>query len=196
LVIFIILLSGCGRSANSITAEPPSETIKLLFEKAADTLKDYTSEEPLYILDKDFNNMAFEESAEGVHKSYECKIISNCTYIKTLLKYQQAVDHYSEIFTGEALDSFLSKYFYDVDGDLYVNSAGGMSGFGIENIRIAYINQSNGEYFYQVKYDHTTWFENYPSKCHFSVKNIDGNYKISDIDYLSGFITDYPYASK
>jgi hypothetical protein len=112
------------------------------------------------------------------------------------LKYQQAVDHYSEIFTGEALDSFLSKYFYDVDGDLYVNSAGGMSGFGIENIRIAYINQSNGEYFYQVKYDHTTWFENYPSECHFTVKNIDDNYKISDIDYLSGFITDYPYASK
>jgi hypothetical protein len=82
--LLVILLSGCGRSVNFsvYNTKPPEETVKALFEKATNTIKDYVAEEPLCILDRDFDNKAFEESAEGVHKPYECKIISNCTYKK------------------------------------------------------------------------------------------------------------------
>jgi len=207
-MIFILLFAaGCasGETSSTDSAGPPSETITTLFEKAAGTLRDYTAEEPLYVLYRDFNGKAFEMIDGVIDFSNLHKTIDNCSYLKTLLKYQQAVDKYSEIFTGEALDSFLSKYFYDIDGDLYVNCAGGMSGFDIENITITYINQNDGEYFYQVTYDHVIPYEDanfelqyevYPSECHFTVRNIDGNYRISSIDYLSNFFTDYPYASK
>lgn len=45
MAIIVIILSGCGINVNSVTAEPPSETVKALFEKAVNTIKDYTAEE-------------------------------------------------------------------------------------------------------------------------------------------------------
>jgi hypothetical protein len=66
-----------------------------------------------------------------------------------------------------------------------VNSIGGMTGFEIKNIKVTFVNKNSGVYSYQATYDHVTEFETAPGKCHFSVMDADGKYKISDIDYLS-----------
>jgi len=202
LFVAAVLLCGCGKNVDSSAsaALPPEETVQSLFEEAAGIIRDYVVDESDEALDADFDGKAFKKIDGGYTLSGLEKSIDGIRYYKTELSYQQAVDYYSEIFTGEALDSFLSRYFYDVDGNLYVKSAGSMTGFGIDHIEITYMSQSGGEYFYQVAYDDVAGFEEItfsPDECHFSVKNVDGDYRISSIDYLSdfyfAFLPDYYY---
>ena len=186
-VFLVVLLGGCGKSVDpsASTALPPEETVQTLFEEAANTIKDFVTEDPRDALDMDFDRKAMKKNIDSSYDYGEPKAFNSGSYFQTALTYQQAVEHYSEIFTGKALDSFLSRFFYDVDGALYVTGVGGMSGFGIENIKVTLINQSVGVYSYQAAYDHVTEFETSHGESHFSVKSVDGNYRISDIDYLS-----------
>jgi len=198
ILLFVFLLCGCGKSVDSSAsaALPPEETVQSLFEEAAGIIRNFVTEDPRDALDMDFNGTAIIKAADGAYDFSEQKTINGCPYCKTALTYQQAVDHYSEIFTGEALNSFMPRYFYDDGGALYVNGVGGMSGFGIDHIEITYMSQSDGEYFYQAAYNHVMGFEETelsPSECNFSVKKVDGEYRISTIDYLSAFLADYPY---
>lgn len=187
LVLVVVVLSGCGKSVNSSVSstEPPIETVKTLFENAADVIKSYLISGASNALDNDFNGKAFKGVDGEIQFGKLLKTIDGRQCFETVLTYQQVFDKYSEIFTGTALDTFLSAYFIDSNGVLYVNDIGGMSGFDIKNIKVAFINQSGGVYSYQAAYDHVTEFETSPGECHFSVKSVDGNYRISDIDYLS-----------
>jgi len=160
--------------------EPSNEAIKELFERAAKKLIQYYVNEPGRELERDFDDKIEVDFSKDI-------MINEHPYRITNAKYKQAVDKYSELFTEDALKKFLSKYFYDVDGVLYINSAGGMSGFGIDNVKVTYAGNSNGGYLYNVTFDMIYGFEepqHEPMESKFSVKKVENDYRISDIDYL------------
>ena len=160
--------------------EPSNEVIKELFEKSAKKLIQYSTSEPSYVLNTDFDNKL---------ETGEEKTINDRPYNKTNLNYQQAVDKYSELFTGNFLDEFLLKYFYNLDGVLYVTNAGGATGFDVANVQITYINQNNGEYSYKVTFDKVEGVEEHqyvPQESQFSVKKVENNYRISGSEFHFG----------
>ena len=87
----------------------------------------------------------------------------------------------------------MSKYFRDVDGVLYVTAVGGMTGWGIDNVAVAFIKQDNGAYVYTAAFDEvyvfdididTTETKYEPRQSGFSVKRVGNDFKISSIEYL------------
>ena len=185
--LLLVFASSCAKDTNpndslsgSLTelpdpTESDNETIKELFERAAKKLILYATEEPSRVLNSDFDNKI------EIDYSGEYKTINDRPYQKTNLNYQQAVNEYSKLFMGDALNEFLMKYFYDVDGVLYVTALGGASGLSIKNVEITFISKSNGEYLYKVTFD---LFEHVESQ--FSVKKSGNDYIISSMDYAFG----------
>ena len=173
-------LSGTAVSDPDMASElPDHEIIMELFITTAEKLIFYDTEEPSYVLSSDFDHKI------EIDGSGENKTIDNCLYHKTSLAYQQAVDEYSKLLTGNALNEFLARYFYNADGVLYVTAAGGRTGFDIKNITITFNGQLNGEYYYTATFDMV--FINDESKreeSQFGVTKIENDYRISSIDNI------------
>lgn len=112
--------------------------------------------------------------------------IDGLGYEKMAVPYSDMVEKYSMIFTGNALDEFLSIRFADVDGDLYVLH-GGMSGWSIGSAELTRVSESNGEIKYSVSFASNFGSVEFPSiekdTCNMTIKSIDGSYRISEFDY-------------
>ena len=154
-------------------SEPSNKEIKELFEKATTKLVEYAVDEPVWVFGLDFGH----ENVIRIRTE-----INDHPYCKTTLNYQQLVNKYSEFFTGDVLNRFLSQYFYELDGVVYVTAIGGASGFGITNVKVTYISQSNGEFLYKATFNRTD-FEDVPESQFFVKKTGDG-YRLSDTDFF------------
>ena len=151
-----------------------------------------------YAEEKTAKNL-FEKGSKKIretqyHDYYEYKVaspivektINGVKYQKRNVLYSKVKKQYSEIFTGEALNKVLNKRFAEVDGYLYV-SFGGATGWDITNIKVSKISKSNNEIKYKVKYKDVE-IDGSTSKelsCNMTIKFVDGNYKISSIDYCN-----------
>lgn len=100
--------------------------------------------------------------------------------------YSNVEKEYSEIFTGEALKKVLGKRFAEVDGYLYV-SYGGATGWGVTNIKVSRVSESNNEIEYIVTYNDAEIYDSISEEysCKMTVKLIDGNYRISATNYCN-----------
>jgi len=126
------------------------------------------------------------ESAEPLTE----KTINGITYQKKHVLYSDVKKQYSEIFTGDALDSVLIRRFMEIDGYLYV-SYGGATGWDITNIKLSRVSENNNEIKYKVEFNN---IEGYDEKendiisnkksCNMTIELVDGEYKISETDYL------------
>lgn len=114
-------------------------------------------------------------------------MINDFLYDKCDVLYSDVVKKYSKIFTGDALDEFLSIRFADIDGYLYVMQ-GGASGWDVCNVKLTRVSESNGEIKYNVSYVSRFGFvepyEDIEGTCTMTVKLVDGGYRISEFDYL------------
>ena len=114
------------------------------------------------------------------------KTINGLEYEKMDMRYDDIVRIYSTIFTGNALDEFLSIRFADVDGDLYV-LYGGMSGWDIGHAELIRISESEGEIKYSVSFVSNFGNDEFPNRvedtCTMTIKEVDGSYRISEFDY-------------
>lgn len=114
-------------------------------------------------------------------------MINDFLYDKCDVLYSDVVKKYSKIFTGNALDEFLSIRFADVDGYLYVMQ-GGASGWSVRDVKLTRVSESNGEIKYNVSYVSRFGFvepyEDIEGTCTMTVKLVDGSYRISEFDYL------------
>ena len=77
---------------------------------------------------------------------------TNVPYYKTNYTYQQALDKYSEYFTGQLLDDFMTSYFYDDDGTFCVFFSGGASGSAVDDVVATLKSQDGNIYNYDVIY--------------------------------------------
>lgn len=114
------------------------------------------------------------------------KEVNGRIYIKTNEKYERTEQKYAEIFTDEALENVLATRFVNVDGILYV-SYGGATGWDITNVEVEKINEKNGELTYRASYNDVNVDDSISEKryyCEFKIKEVNGEYKISQIDYL------------
>ena len=117
----------------------------------------------------------------------EIKEINDKEYIKTTEKYEIVKEKYATIFTGEALENVLSKKFVNVDGTLYIENAWGATGEDITNIQIEKVKEENGEITYKATYNKINVDESISEEkysCEFKIKEVDGEYRISAINYL------------
>lgn len=115
----------------------------------------------------------------------EEKNINGKRYFKVDEKYDNVKKQYEEFFTGNALNQILNKRFANVNGDLYV-SVGGATGWGIANIKLSKVSESNGEIKYIVKYkdDRIDGSLSEEKSCNLTVKLVNGDYRISETDYF------------
>lgn len=157
------------------TDDQSSADIKLakeLFEKAAEKIIEIRSSE--------FDKYPIAEPYKEVR-------INGFLYEKRDALYSDVVKEYSEIFTGDALETVLNDRFAEIDGYMYI-VPWGTSGWGIENIKIQIFSESGDEITYKVKSDCTAAngevFD--INICTMTVKQVDGNYRISQFDYYQG----------
>ena len=113
------------------------------------------------------------------------KTINGEIYEKRNVLYSDVEKEYSEIFTGEALTFVLGKRFAEIDGYLYVIH-GGATGWDITNIRVSRISENNNEIQYTVTYNDVEIDDSITEEysCKMTVKLVDGNYRISETDYM------------
>ncbi len=110
-------------------------------------------------------NMLFRYSRNGVAATaktdiedlevYEDQFVysdTNVPYYKTNYTYQQALDKYSEYFTGQLLDDFMAAYFYDDDGTFCVLCFDGGSGAIVDDVVATLKSQDGNIYNYDVIY--------------------------------------------
>ena len=113
------------------------------------------------------------------------------TYSKCDISYSDAINFYSEVFTEKALDDFMSIRFTDVNGDLYAIPGGGSSGFGIINVKLTRVYETEEEIKYDISYIHTfNGGYEAPGTCSMTIKLVNGSYRISEIDYCNHYWTD------
>lgn len=116
-------------------------------------------------------------------------MINDFLYDKCDVLYSDVVKKYSKIFTGNALDEFLSIRFADIDGYLYVMQ-GGASGWEVRDVKLTRVSESNGEIKYSVSYVSRFGFvepyDDIEGTCTMTVKLVDNGYRISEFDYLKG----------
>lgn len=112
------------------------------------------------------------------------------TYSKCDMLYSDFVKIYSDVFTGEALDDFLNWMFTEKDGYLYAVYGGGMTGIGIENIKLTRISEKGNEIKYGITFDYSCFNSAVNAdSCSMTIRLENGVYKVSEIDYLN--IKDY-----
>lgn len=168
-------IDGIEKNQNNIAnSNLDNETAKELFEKGANEIRK--------LWYSDLGKSEYEVDGNLIKKE-----INETTYIKTNEKYETVEQKYGEIFTDKALKNVLSMRFANVDGVLYI-SDGGASGWDITNVEVQKINEQNGEITYRASYnnvnvDGSISKENYT--CEFKIKEINGEYKISETDYCN-----------
>ena len=114
------------------------------------------------------------------------KTINGVKYEKRNVLYADVEKEYSEIFTGDTLKNVLGKRFAEIDGYLYV-SYGGATGWDVTNIKVSKVSENNNEIEYIVTYNDVEIDDSFSEECSckMTVKLVDGNYRISNINYCN-----------
>ena len=109
---------------------------------------------------------------------------TNVPYYKTNYTYQQALDKYSEYFTGQLLDDFMTSYFYDYDGTFCVFFSGGASGSVVDDVVATLKSQDGNIYNYDVIYAfyHGTATEPSQEEATFSLEINSDGYRLLDTE--------------
>ncbi len=177
------------------------EEVKSLFENAVDVLIRYSCNYSSDELKEDFEN--FE-----VDKSEPVMSDSNLQCYKTNLEYEEVKNKYSEYFSGQLLDDFMTAYFYNDDGTLCVyDSAPIYSGMSIDGVSAhLYSSQlENGGYMFDVLYSYTEYNPNSVVEedrtvisreaTFVFVEMVDAEYRISEIEHGRNAERFYPVVS-
>ena len=153
-------------------------------------------------------NMLFRYSRNGVAATaktdiedlevYEDQFVysdTNVPYYKTNYTYQQALDKYSEYFTGQLLDDFMAAYFYDDDGTFCVSCFDGGSGAIVDDVVATLKSQDGNIYNYDVIYSFYEGPATEPSQGEstFSLEINSDGYRLLDTEVaypMSGY-TDF-----
>ncbi len=161
--------------------ETDKEALSLV-EKAASRIYAYLND----------SESAESRDFEGITVYYS-EEQSDPGYRRTDRKYSEAAAKYSEIFTGEALDTFLNRNFKDVDGTLYVTSWMGGWAIGIMDgsFSLKLESEADGKYNYSADYylyqglNSETYDEFFiRAKASFTVERTDGGLRISELSIL------------
>ncbi|MCH5171165.1 MAG: hypothetical protein J1F24_07745 [Oscillospiraceae bacterium] len=120
-------------------------------------------------------------------KAYDKIVINDWPFEKRDVPYSDVVKEFSEIFTGDALERVLGSLddrLAEKDGYLYTRTAGA-SGWGVQNIKINKVSESDDEKTYQVKSESTAADGEVfaVNICTMTIKQVDGSYRISEFDY-------------
>lgn len=161
-----------GQIDAMFTDDQSSEDIKSakeLFEKGAEKIMEASvSDYPQY----------------PMAEPYKKTMIHGYPYEKRDVLYSDIVKEYSEIFTGDILETVLNERFAEIDGYLYILQWGA-SGWGTQNIRINKVSESGDEKTYQVKSERTAAdgdvFD--VNICTMTLKPVDGGLRISEFNY-------------
>lgn len=158
-------------TTDTISDSKADEIAKDLFEKGSQKIRE-----------TEYTDYYQYESAQPVTE----KTINGVTYQKRNVLYANVEKEYSEIFTGEALKNVLGKRFAEVDGYLYV-SYGGATGWDVTNIKVSRVSGNNNEIEYTVTYNDVEIDDSITEQysCKMTVKLVDGNYRISKINYCN-----------
>ena len=164
--------------------------VKSLFENAVNVLiKYYYNEDPSSVLKEDFENLE-------VDKSELLTFDSAFSCYKTNLEYEEVKNKYSEYFSGQLLDDFMTAYFYNDDGTLcvsYYNSGPEMS---VDYVSV-YLDESqdweNDEYTCDIAFSLTTHSPNAVAEedrtrttreaAFVTIERSGNEYRISKIDF-------------
>jgi len=178
MTIFVAACSNNSAPSNLTTNSTASEDESItdtevveLFERAVDEIIFLASEDPLYVISKNLEN---------VEVIYDETYIDGNAFYETTATFKELQDFYSNLFTGDALNWILSTKFADVDGVLYVSPAGGATGWRISNLEITLISQNGDTYTYEAvfnEFDITTTSQ-------FAIERTENGYRISSIDYV------------
>ena len=167
-----IFVAACSNNSNNFKDESITDTeVVELFERAVDEIIFLASEEPLYVVRKNL---------EDVEVIYDETYIDGNAFYETTATFKELQDFYSNLFTGDALNWILSTKFADVDGVLYVSPAGGASGWGISNVEVTLISQNGGTYTYEAAFDAF----DVTTTSQFAIEKTENGYRISSIDYI------------
>ena len=175
------------------------EEVKSLFENAVDVLIRYSCNYSSDELKEDFEN--FE-----VDKSEPVMSDSNLQCYKTNLEYEEVKNKYSEYFSGQLLDDFMTAYFYNDDGTLcvsYYNSGPEMS---VDDVSV-YLDESqdweNDEYTCDIAFSLTTHSPNAVAEedrtrttreaAFVTIERSGNEYRISKIDFGEKETLFYPF---
>ena len=153
--------------------EPTEEELTELFDKAMYEINYLATEMPTFVVSQIFDH--------EIEFYYDDEIIiDNFPFVRTSKQYSELKEYYEQIFTGEALDWFMSTKFADVDGTLYCCRAGGATGFGSKAVSIEKLEGNT----YQAIYENTYIDDSTEEKSTtFSLQKTDAGYRISSIDY-------------
>lgn len=132
-----------------------------------------------------FNGTEFLPFISPYEENPELEVtIDGRTYSKCDMLYSDFVEVYSGIFTGEALNDFLNWKFTDVDGYLYAIFSGGMTGVGVEDVKLTRVSEKGDEITYNISYNYVFIQGNeQAATCSMTIKPVNGIYKISEFDY-------------
>ena len=120
-------------------------------------------------------------------KPHKEAMINDRPFEKRDVLYSDVVKEFSEIFTGDALERVfesLDDRLAEKDGYLYTRTAGA-SGWGVQNIKINKVSETDKEKTYQVKSESTAADGEVfaVNICTMTIKQVDGSYRISEFDY-------------
>ncbi len=156
-------------SESSSVDYPSEEEILELLEKSLSEIFNIGTEDPFHvlyeILGSDLKSLSYDNEIDGKF------------YIETNGSYSELETYYAQFFTDEALEWIISIKFKNVDGKVYCDISGGMTGVGASDITITEI----GENSYKADYYVKGW-KSY-SSCSFKIKETHLGYRISEIDF-------------
>ena len=169
---------------NDAELDTPDEIAKELFRKGAELLAYFATGNAVDAIHTEYFHMYGDDLILNGEKTTD----DGGLFYETMLSYEEVEEKYSEIFIKEALDKFMAKYFLDVNGVLYANAVGGGTGFGIANVEVIYISQSNGRYTYKAIFDEVEdWgmdgIMSDTKTSNFVIEKVGDGYKISKIEY-------------
>jgi|GEM_PF-7060449 len=169
-------------SSNAVTIDDPSQAAKQLFTITSEMIRKTISSQPCdylgsTLLKKDI-----------VYRPHVSQTVNSVIYYKTILLYQETIDKYfSSVFTGQALSHFLNGRFLNVDGVLYCNGSGGMTGYDITNLAVTLISQQDGRYTFEATFNIVECCDDYVSDytetSQFTIERVGNQWKVSEIDY-------------
>ena len=119
-----------------------------------------------------------------VDKSEPVMSDSNLQCYKTNLEYEEVKNKYSEYFSGQLLDDFMTSYFYDYDGTFCVFFSGGASGSVVDDVVATLKSQDGNIYNYDVIYAfyHGTATEPSQGESTFSLEINSDGYRLLDTE--------------
>ncbi len=132
-----------------------------------------------------------------IDSNIKIESIDNKDYIKTTTSYSDMLNEYNTIFTGTALQSIVDLRFQNIDDNLYKLNIFTNDSWTIENLKIDFINENNGELTYRATFSNIVLDENKQKiisensqTINFSVILEDQVLKINKIDTIEN-ILDY-----